>query len=349
MLNIIFGNQPVNTMAGDWLFVAYFPSSPNLTPLSAGPTQIVVADPISGSTLTLDGAFDLSSEAALLASPVTGIQARASGGELLAQLNGFSITAEQAQTLDQDALVQLLGGVNATLGTAADFFRMEDIVGTAVTNDAISGGMGADTLMGNAGDDYIHGNAGSDSIMGGLGNDELRGGRDADVVRGGAGQDFLQGALGNDELRGGLDADTLFAGQGNDTLYGGAGNDLLDGKANNDRLTGGAGADQFAFSNAPSATAHVDTITDFEVGIDKMLLDILAFGSLAGLPAGSLAGSSFVSGVGAIAQDADDYIVYDTATHVLSYDADGNGAEAAQQIALLENSAILSASDILIG
>jgi Ca2+-binding RTX toxin-like protein len=215
-------------------------------------------------------------------------------------------------------------------------------------DNSIVGGGGRDTLIGYEGSDFLHGNTGADSIAGGVGNDELRGGRDDDVVRGGAGQDFLQGALGNDELRGGLDGDALFAGQGNDTLYGGGGDDYLDGKAHSDVLTGGAGADQFVFSNTPSGAGSADTIRDFEVGVDRFVLDVLAFGSLAAFPAGHLAARGFVSSASAVAQDADDYILYDTATHVLSYDVDGNGVGAAQPIAVLENGAAISAADILI-
>lgn len=346
MLNATFGNIPMNTLSSDWGLLSHFPSLPNLVVQTAAPTQIIVFDPVTGSTLALAGSFNYSSQAALFNSPVTAMTARMSNGDLLFSMDGFSITAGQAQTLDAGAWIVQLGGVNAALGTAADLFRMEDLVGSTATNDAITGGAGADTLMGGAGNDYIQGNIGSDSITGGAGNDELRGGQDHDVVRGGAGQDFVQGALGNDELRGGLDGDTLFAGQGNDSLYGGGGNDYLDGKANNDWLTGGAGADQFAFSNAPSGTTHADAITDFEDGIDKIVLDRLAFGSLTGLPGGALAAGNFVSG--ASAQDADDYILYDSTTHALSYDADGNGSGAAQQIAVLANGADLSAADILL-
>ena len=216
-------------------------------------------------------------------------------------------------------------------------------------NDNLSGGGGRDTLQGDDGDDSIQGNTGADSIRGGNGRDDLGGGQDDDVVRGGVGQDSVRGGLGNDELRGGMDEDRLSAGQGNDSLYGGSGDDYLDGKAHNDRLTGGAGADQFAFSNAPSGTAHVDTITDFEVGVDKIVLDMLAFGSLGGLSAGNLPAANFVSAASASAQDANDYILYDTTTHVLSYDADGSGSGAAQQIAVFENGAEISATDILIG
>ena len=51
-------------------------------------------------------------------------------------------------------------------------------------------------------------------------------------------------------------------------LTGTDGDDLLDGLAGNDTYTGGAGADQFVFAVAQG----IDTITDFEVGIDQISL-----------------------------------------------------------------------------
>ena len=53
-----------------------------------------------------------------------------------------------------------------------------------------------------------------------------------------------------------------------DTLIGTASDDLLDGLLGDDTYTGGAGADQFVFAIAQG----VDTITDFEVGIDLISL-----------------------------------------------------------------------------
>ena len=55
---------------------------------------------------------------------------------------------------------------------------------------------------------------------------------------------------------------------GADMLTGTDGDDLLDGLAGNDTYTGRAGADQFVFAVAQG----VDTITDFEVGIDQISL-----------------------------------------------------------------------------
>jgi hypothetical protein len=56
---------------------------------------------------------------------------------------------------------------------------------------------------------------------------------------------------------------------GNDTLIAGDGNDKLWGMAGNNTLTGGAGADRFYSSRMLSAN---DTVTDFEVGVDKLVL-----------------------------------------------------------------------------
>jgi Ca2+-binding RTX toxin-like protein len=53
-----------------------------------------------------------------------------------------------------------------------------------------------------------------------------------------------------------------------DTLTGGAGRDRLIGGAGNDLLTGGADSDIFRFN----PNDGLDTITDFETGIDRLVL-----------------------------------------------------------------------------
>ncbi|WP_338016066.1 Ig-like domain-containing protein [Meridianimarinicoccus roseus] len=83
------------------------------------------------------------------------------------------------------------------------------------------------------------------------------------VVDGGDGNDFISTAGGDD---------TLIGGAGSDALFGRAGEDTLDGGAGNDALTGGLGADTFIFraADAPSGTLAIDTVTDFEIGIDTL-------------------------------------------------------------------------------
>lgn len=60
---------------------------------------------------------------------------------------------------------------------------------------------------------------------------------------------------------------------GNDTLIGDGGADRLIGGAGADRLTGGAGADRFVFRAASdSAAAAPDRITDFQAGVDDLVM-----------------------------------------------------------------------------
>ena len=50
-------------------------------------------------------------------------------------------------------------------------------------------------------------------------------------------------------------------------------------------------------------------------------------------------------GAGAVAQDGNDYLIFDTKGGKLYYDADGSGAGAAIQIATLKSVTALSVSD----
>jgi serralysin len=162
--------------------------------------------------------------------------------------------------------------------------------------------------------------------------------------------------------------DVIFAGQrqgggvfgddGNDTLHGensthlsllsgGNGDDVLI-SGSEGQLTGGAGADSFVF-NAPKFSP---VITDFETGTDKIHLDarnMTALGSTGNYTAND---PRFFAAAGATGgHDADDRVVYDTSTGRLWYDADGNGAGAAQLIATVNNAGVaasLVATDVAV-
>ena len=109
-------------------------------------------------------------------------------------------------------------------------------------------------------------------------------------------------------------------------------------------MVGWQGADQFSFSTALNAATNVDRIEDFETGVDKIALDDAVF---AGLAPGALPAQAFR--LGAVAQDADDRILYDQATGALFFDADGSGTGAAVQFAtLLNKPADLAASDFIV-
>ena len=136
-------------------------------------------------------------------------------------------------------------------------------------NDVIDGGLGSDTLYGNAGRDRLIGDVGSDLLVGGGGADRLEGGDGLDRLSGGGGKDRLYGDAHADRLVGGGGNDLLSGGDGTDMLEGGAGRDRLDGGTGADRLVGGAHADRFVFERGTGT----DTIADFQIGTDKLLLD----------------------------------------------------------------------------
>ncbi|MBU4529738.1 MAG: hypothetical protein KUA43_08670 [Hoeflea sp.] len=236
-------------------------------------------------------------------------------------------------------------------------------------NDVIFGRDGNDTLYGNIGDDVLIGGAGADRLDGGTGTDRaqysdattgliadlqlaslntgfaagdtyvsienLYGSNHDDSLRGDAGNNTIWGANGND---------VLYGRDGDDILSGDAGNDTLAGGNGNDRLVGGAGADTFVFNTALNASTNVDTIVDFSVGIDKIMLEDGIFTALTAT--GALAASAFH--IGASANDANDRIIYNSGTGALFYDSDGTGGAAAIQFATLSTGLALTAGDFFV-
>jgi len=180
------------------------------------------------------------------------------------------------------------------------------------------------------------GNAGNNVIIGNTINNLLEGRGGNDTITGGEGNDTLQGQLGNDTLTGGL---------GDDFMNGGVGDDIL---------TGGVGSDRFLFdtgSNFVSADLGVDTITDFEEGIDKIVLDLTTFQAVEFRPSGSdpLVGVFGSNDFRVVATDGDvaasiGRIVYSTASSQLFYNPDGSGAGAGTAFAFLQGSPTLTAS-----
>lgn len=127
-------------------------------------------------------------------------------------------------------------------------------------------------------------------------------------------------------------------------LNGLTGNDTVAGGFANDTLTGGAGLDTFFFDTAANTNSNCDRITDFNVAADTIQIDNADFG---GLPSvGLLAAGAFR--IGAAAADADDRIIYNSATGALFHDADGNGGVAAVRFALLATGLGLTSQDFII-
>ncbi|MFM7785837.1 MAG: M10 family metallopeptidase C-terminal domain-containing protein, partial [Gammaproteobacteria bacterium] len=116
---------------------------------------------------------------------------------------------------------------------------------------------------------------------------------------------------------------------------GGAGNDTIFGGDGNDNLAGGAGRDVFAFNSVLDAATNVDAISDFDVSDDVIALSEEIFSKLSVEESGwfgNWASENFRVGG---ATDPNDYILYDSATGALYYDADANGLGTAVKFATL--------------
>lgn len=132
----------------------------------------------------------------------------------------------------------------------------------------------------------------------------------------------------------------------NDLISGLGGNDQLNGKLGNDTLTGGVGQDDFVFDTVLNAD-NVDTITDFNVRDDTIRLENAIFSKLS--KTGMLSSAYFRSNSGGLAQDSNDYILFDTATGKLYYDADGNGVlQGAHFATLVDLTGTITRSDFVV-
>lgn len=222
------------------------------------------------------------------------------------------------------------GNNNITLGAG------DDVVATGGGNDVIRAGDGNNTIGDSGGSNRITAGMGNDTITGGSGRDTIAGGDGNNLVAAGDDNDRVQTGAGNDTVSGGGGADLIATGAGNDVLAGGGGADTL---------VGGLGSDTFVFAGVMDGSA--DLLKDFRTSDgDRISLSALTFTALDG--AVDVQGR-LVSAAGATPQDADDVLLFDTATHRLYYDADGNGAGAAVLLATLAGVPSLSASDIVPG
>jgi len=245
--------------------------------------------------------------------------------------------------------------VNLATGTATgegnDTLKEIENVSGSNANDTLIGDANANILNGSNGDDWLTGGQGDDTLIGGEGIDwasysdatssvtvNLVTDPFAGTTTGGAGNDTLryienvQGSKFNDKLNGN-DLDN--------SLDGSAGNDTLNGQQGKDTLTGGDGKDIFKFTvNGPA-----DKITDFNVPNDTIQLENGVFKALT--TTGVLAVNQFK--VGSKAADANDFVIYNKATGVLLYDADGNGANAAAvQVAILSAGLNMTNADFVV-
>jgi len=142
--------------------------------------------------------------------------------------------------------------------------------------------------------------------------------------------------------------DILFGELGNDTLSGAGGNDRLHGDLGRDRISTGSGKDVVVFDRRPSSSNR-DTITDFDPRKDSLYLDNAFFTKLG--KKGSLEKPAKLSKTYLefdAPNDANDYLIYNRKTGMLSYDADGSKAGKAVEIAVFTNKPKLTYADFFV-
>jgi Ca2+-binding RTX toxin-like protein len=236
-----------------------------------------------------------------------------------------------------DEVEDSISGIEAIFGGA----NSDLLIGDSM-NNYFQGGDGDDLLDGLGGRDAVDYSDKSSSVrvtlseerattvrVGGLDEDRIR--NFEDVIGGSAG-DILTGDTLSNYLEGGAGRDTISGSGGADHLAGGVGHDVL---------RGGQGADFFYFFVTP-ADADSDRIKDFGVGHDKILLEHTVFLEIGK----SLRKSEFR--LGAVAQDSDDHLIYDRSSGKLYYDADGDGANVQNLIAIVSGAPAIGHGDFVI-
>ncbi|MEJ5991085.1 calcium-binding protein [Ramlibacter sp. PS3R-8] len=211
--------------------------------------------------------------------------------------------------------------------------------------DHLYGGDGMDSLEGGSHHDTLSGGMGDDSMDGGGGDDNVTCGSGSDSVSGGDGMDSVRGGNGHDELHGGRGNDDLGGHNGEDRLAGGSGADLLEGGRGHDVLAGGQGADDFRFDGLSDVDS--DRIRDFSTVEDTISLETSVFTAFGGAT-GAVGADNFVANARGMARDADDFLVYETDTGKLFYDADGSGDGTAVEIAVLGTDLGLASAHFLL-
>ncbi len=264
-----------------------------------------------------------------------------------------------------DTIKTVLSSVSLVKLTA-----IENLTYTGTSPATLVGNALANVLTGSSGNDTLDGGTGADTLAGRAGNDTYRVDNVGDLVvelesegidiiqanvsytlpsyvenlsltgslaingAGNALNNTINGNTATNRLEGGGGNDTVDGGSGSDILLGGEGDDLLIGGLGSDTLTGGNGTDIFRFNQAFGKT-NLDTITDFEAGIDKLQLLSTVFKKFSGMTGGVGSSNLVLGGNGVKALDADDYLIFNTDTGALFYDPDGSGKGAMVQIASL--------------
>ncbi|WP_224815963.1 hypothetical protein [Hasllibacter sp. MH4015] len=154
-----------------------------------------------------------------------------------------------------DPVVDPGGSVgDATYEVELDVNEFDIVDLTGDDSDLLSGGAGGDLLVGTSGSEEISGNSGNDFIHGGGGTDTLLGGDGDDTLI----------SLHHPHFSDASEPARLVGGSGDDVLV----------AEDGDILVGGEGNDLFNVFSDEITESDVAEIEDFEIGKDRILLEI---------------------------------------------------------------------------
>ena len=229
----------------------------------------------------------------------------------------------------------------------------DDMIYAGDGNDKVYGGEGNNVLIAETtdtdsddGNDMMTAGSGDDLIAPGTGNDTVKAGHGDNLVYGGSGDDNIQTGDGNDIINAdGYYREDGVAAEGSDTIKAGGGDDTIFLGTGADKVWGGSGDDIFVFTDAftnmvdyinsrglPDTKPVVHVIKDFDAGTDGGTVDVLAFDLAEFAALENFSATNFVKGKGLKEASAnetgiDDFLIFDTKTGYLYYDADGNQTE----------------------
>jgi Ca2+-binding RTX toxin-like protein len=189
-------------------------------------------------------------------------------------IDTVSFYSEEEIRVDLNSVATKGPRANTGIAKGDIYISIENLIGTKIGSDELTGNKASNSIWGYGGDDFIRTMQGNDSAYGGAGDDVLHGGAGSDLLDGGSGQDFvayyydgpvtasLDGSLkatgaargdkyvsiddlggsdkGSDTLAGNGGRNFIFGNAGDDKIYGRDGSDILDGGKGADTLDGGA-------------------------------------------------------------------------------------------------------------
>lgn len=241
--------------------------------------------------------------------------------------------AGDSVTLNEVSLGGLSGDVTFASGGAL-------LLGNNLAN-SLRGTARADMLAGFGGDDTLRGRGGADLFLmspgsgADAGTDQIIGGAGVDLVAFAnywsagvtvnlAAGTYSQGTMsGIERVTGTGYSDRLTGNSADNELDGRAGQDWLNGGTGNDTLTGGEGIDRFIFDQP--VRGEYDVIRGFATNQDLLLLEDSKFLGL-GSAGNPVSPGKLTIGADAIADTAQNRLIYNFSNGKLYYDADGSGS-----------------------